>query len=159
MVLLTKSEAQLICECQCESAIAVPPQQLGCPWCGCGWLFVCAHCRKAFTFAEAVETEADLWEVARSCLRQMSSVVPGRDDIDEYAASLEEFYRGVEVGKTYVYLDGHAFATDAPGLEFCGLHSCHELAFVPQMEALHDRSIVSELLRNPAYWSNTSHGL
>lgn len=43
-----------ICHCHCKSSEAVASQR-SCPWCGCGWLWICAECRKGFTVAEDEE--------------------------------------------------------------------------------------------------------
>ena len=60
---LRKANDDLVSNCRCAKAEALitAPCQMDCPWCGCGWLFICSHCRKAFTFAEAFEVE-ESWE-------------------------------------------------------------------------------------------------
>jgi hypothetical protein len=67
---LTKASDMVISHCRCpsENALIMFPAQMDCPWCGCGWLFTCRTCRKAFTFATAVEVEASLEELARQDL-------------------------------------------------------------------------------------------
>src|SRR6266566_1407987 len=55
MIYLRKANDNLVSHCKCDEAYISAPSQMDCPWCGCGWLFTCSHCRKAFTFAEAVE--------------------------------------------------------------------------------------------------------
>src|SRR5262249_18861030 len=53
-VYLRKANNDLVSHCACAQADALvtAPSQMDCPWCGCGWLFICSRCRKAFTFAE-----------------------------------------------------------------------------------------------------------
>jgi hypothetical protein len=55
-----------------------------------------------------------------------------------------------------VYFDSYVIPVDADGLKFEGLHSSHNLAAVPQAEALRDPSIVEDLLGNPRYWKETA---
>ena len=54
-VYLVKANNDLISHCACSNAVIGAPAQMDCPWCGCGWLFVCSKCRKAFSFARAEE--------------------------------------------------------------------------------------------------------
>jgi hypothetical protein len=129
-IYLIKANNDLISHCKCEHAIAVTPAQLDCPWCGCGWLFVCSVCRKGFTFAKAVQAE----------------------EMPTGFADIEPQFNSLEIGKTYVYLDGTFISTEADGVHFKGIHSSHDLSVVPQVEALKDPSIIKDLLRNSSYW-------
>lgn len=54
---LVKKNDDVISHCKCEESFVGEEGQLDCPWCGCGWLFSCSKCRKAFTFSEAAEIE------------------------------------------------------------------------------------------------------
>ena len=68
IIYLVKANDDLVSHCQCEQGIIAEPGQVGCPWCGCGWLFSCIKCRKAFTFATAVEIDKTWEELAREDL-------------------------------------------------------------------------------------------
>jgi hypothetical protein len=61
LIYLQKDNDDLVSHCRCREAFISYPPQMDCPWCGCGWLFSCIKCRKAFTFARAVEVN-DSWE-------------------------------------------------------------------------------------------------
>jgi hypothetical protein len=67
-VYLCKDNDDLISHCTCREALVAPPGQADCPWCGCGWLFSCLSCRKAFTFARAVPGQKDLEMIVREHL-------------------------------------------------------------------------------------------
>ena len=69
---------------------------------------------------------------------------------------MEVLLRGAEVGQRYTYLDSYIIPVDANGLKFEGLHSSHDLAVVPQVQALRDPSIIERLLSNPHYWQETA---
>src|SRR5579863_879047 len=61
IVYLAKANNDLISRCTCDRTFIGAPSQMDCPWCGCGWLFLCPKCRKAFTFAQAEEVDLT-WE-------------------------------------------------------------------------------------------------
>jgi len=158
MIYLRKANDDLISHCRCAEAYIAAPRQMDCPWCGCGWLFPCSVCRKSFTFAEAVEVDFTLEEMARRDIQgnEQSNKEPSKDRIQEWVEFMELILRGIEVGRRYVYFDTYVIPTDADGVQLEGLHSKHDLAVVPQVEALRDRSIVEGLLCNPDYWRNTA---
>lgn len=60
---LRKANDGFVSHCKCDKADALisSPSQMDCPWCGCGWLFICSRCCKAFTFVEAVQVD-ESWE-------------------------------------------------------------------------------------------------
>ncbi len=62
--------------------------------------------------------------------------------------------KGIQVGKEYVYLDGWVFPTDSKHLRFEGWHSRHELAALPQVEALQDWSALDRTLGSKRYWQD-----
>jgi len=65
MVYLVKASNDLISHCKCEYAPIGAPGQMDCPWCGCGWLFLCPKCRRAFTLCNA-EFECKIQSI-RAC--------------------------------------------------------------------------------------------
>jgi hypothetical protein len=116
-----------------------------CPWCGCGWLFTCIKCRKAFTFARAVEV-TDSWEdLARRDISAMG-MDPTDESVNDWVQSMQAYLSGVVVGEQYVALDGWVIPADAESIDFDGWK------FVPQVAALNDPSIVETLLSNTDYW-------
>lgn len=151
---LKKASNELISPCTCDDApITFPPQQ-DCPWCGCGWLFQCANCRKAFTFAVAVEVD-ETWE--ETALRDLNgrgpTFEPTRDDISAWIEAMQEMCRDLERGQEYVYLDGWFIPRDTEEIQIEGMHSFHDLNCVPQVVALQDTTILEEVLRNQDYWA------
>ena len=56
---IAKANNDVLSHCQCADTLAAGPAQLDCPWCGCGWLFSCIKCRKAFTFGRVVSAPVD----------------------------------------------------------------------------------------------------
>lgn len=152
-VYLQKDSDDLISHCRCKDALVGMPVQADCPWCGCGWLFVCMSCNKAFTFARAIEVDESLESLVK---RGLGPEAP-QEYVNDYVAELEEMLADVEVGKTYVYFDGALIPTDADGFEFDGIFASHSLGVVPQVEALSDPSIIEDLLKNANYWHQFAH--
>jgi hypothetical protein len=60
--------------------------------------------------------------------------------------------KGVKPGGQYVYLDGYVIPTPAAGVTIEGWHAHHDPDFVPQVAALDDPSINTDLLRSRDYW-------
>lgn len=151
---LKKASNELISHCTCDDAPITFPPQMDCPWCGCGWLFCCANCRKAFTFAVAVELE-ESWET--TALRDLNGrgadFKPTQDDVADWVEAMQEMCGELEVGKEYVYLDGWFIPRETDEIVIEGMHSYHELDGVPQVAALRDKSIIPELLGNEDYWT------
>ncbi|MBL9173343.1 MAG: hypothetical protein JNL10_07410 [Verrucomicrobiales bacterium] len=158
MIYLRKANSDVVNHCKCADGYVSAPAQMDCPWCGCGWLFTCSDCRKAFTFAEAVEVDFTLEEMARRDFQHWNrpGTAPRAEDIQGWVDFMQTFLRGVEAGQRYVYLDGVVIPTDVDGLTFKGIHSSHDLAVVPQVEALRDQSIIRDLLSNPRYWNESA---
>jgi hypothetical protein len=128
---------------------------MDCPWCGCGWLFCCANCRKAFTFAVAVEVN-ESWEA--TALRDLKNRGPDfdeptKDDVAAWVEAMQVMCEDLELGEEYVYLDGWFIPTSTDEITIEGMHSNHELEGVPQVIALEDQSIITELLGNEEYWT------
>jgi hypothetical protein len=161
-VYLEKANADLICHCTCARALIRAPLQMDCPWCGCGWLFSCIECRKAFTFAKGVEVAETLDELARHDLAKMGAKVTD-ESVYSWVGMMKGLLAGVEVGKTYVYFDGVLVPSDIQPtpqdpLELGGLFGKHRLAYVPQVHAKQDRSVVLQVLTNERYWRDRVRG-
>jgi hypothetical protein len=151
---LKKASDELVSHCTCDDAPITFPPQMDCPWCGCGWLFCCANCRKAFTFAVAVELH-ESWEATamRDLGNRAPDFKPTEDDIAAWVEAMQELCSELEVGQEYVYLDGWFIPRNSEGIEVEGMHSYHELDCVPQVVALQDKAIVEEVLSNQEYWT------
>ena len=123
------------CGCDPKDALVAHPGQLDCPWCGCGFLFSCWKCRRAFTFAEAFETELTLDDIVR---RDFEAFL-GPRDAKEYLSErglkmrkhdIERMLQGVELGGAYVYLDGYAHRVGQER-SFVGVYGRHALSGFP----------------------------
>jgi hypothetical protein len=152
LIYLAKASNDLVSHCPCETALITFPPQLDCPWCGCGWLFSCQTCRKAFTFARAIETELSWEALAHGELRGRYQKEPDDLKVRRWVEAMQSLLSDVEPGKTYVALDGSFIPSDVPGVSFDGWFARHDLDFVPQTAALDDRSVVQEILANKQYW-------
>ncbi len=127
-----------------------------CPWCGCGWLFTCISCRKAFTFATAIETDEPWDEIARRDIMGQTGSDPDDEYVAQWVAAMKEITADVVPGKEYVCLDGVLVPSEATGLQYTGWHAAHDLDFVPQVRALEDESILEEILGNLDYWQTNA---
>ena len=152
IVYLRKSSDEVINHCHCGDGRISYPGQMDCPWCGCGWLFSCLTCRKAFTFAEGFELDSTLEALARESIRQLWDEDPKGDDVAAWAGDMEQILEDVEVGKRYVIIDGQVIPADCEGAEFNGWFASHKLESLPQVDALNDSEILDKTLALPKYW-------
>jgi hypothetical protein len=161
---LAKANNEGVCHCECDQALISWPAQMDCPWCGCGWLFTCMKCRKAFTFAKAVRLDSSLEELARLEHKRMGArTAPSDDDIAEMVERMNLLLEPIEdEDDTFVYFDGYLIATfyddlfrsgkEEP-LPIRGMHRDHELAEVPHLRFRDDPSLAeSSWLSDPEYW-------
>ncbi len=151
-VFLAKANDNLISHCTCRQTWIGAPAQVDCPWCGCGWLFICPTCRRAFTFARAEPCDLTWEQLAHRDLDGKYGRQPSQEDIDEWIGFMKMLTQEIEPGKEYVYIDGWVFPADETDLRFEGMHSWHELAVVPQLAALADRKSLDQTLANRLYW-------
>ena len=152
---LTKSNNDFISHCNCEDVLIAYPGQMDCPWCGCGWLFSCGECRKAFTFATCIETDVPWEELARRDIisyRKNNPKDPDADEIQIWIEGMQSLLEGIEPGVEYVWFDGVVVPTDVAGLEYEGWYASHNLDFIPQKLALQDDAVSKDILENPEYW-------
>lgn len=156
IVYLAKDNDDLVSHCKCKTAPITFPPQMDCPWCGCGWLFSCIECRKAFTFARGVQLDTTWRDLAERDLAKLWDEQPEEEDIDQWVEAMQELLSDVEVGGRYVCLDGLFIPVDAAGVEFEGWHSRHDFDFIPQVAALNDPSIIDSILANQAYWQENA---
>ena len=149
---LVKANDDFVSFCRCKRALASSPPQMDCPWCGCGWLFTCIECRKAFTFAKAVVVPQSLEELGRDDLRGRWHKDPSPEQLAEWVEWMKMLLKPIEAGKVYVYFDGTYFPTDASGIKLDGWHAHHDLMFVPQVEAMRNPEVRETVLSNKEYW-------
>ncbi len=154
---LKKANDDVISFCSCGDGRVTFPAQMDCPWCGCGWLFTCINCRKAFTFAEGVETEANWEDLAREDIRRRGNEDPSNNDVASWVQGMKENTKDVRAGVRYVVIDGSVVPADATNIEINGWHTRHNFTKVPQEEARSDKSILDVQLGNREYW--TKHAL
>ena len=142
---LAKANNDRISHCACDFAVAGPPMQADCPWCGCGWMIGCMKCSKAFTYAKVVEEDTTYEELSRR-IGLEASPQPNRIRVPTgWAKELLEHY---VPGETLVYLDGMYWPVGATTLNYEGWFAKHDLARVPQLVD----DDVQSILRNPQYW-------
>src|SRR6266853_1943870 len=113
---------------------------LFCAGFGCGWLFVCPTCRKAFTFARAEEVALTWEELAHKDLDGKWGRQPSSKETKEWISFMKILLKDLKIGEEYVYIDGWVWPTDSTNTRFDGWHAHHELVHVPQFAALTDRS-------------------
>jgi hypothetical protein len=155
-IYLKKANNELVSHCRCTEALITFPPQMDCPWCGCGWLFTCIECRKAFTFVEGVVVNETWEQTAARDLRNRWKTTPSNEDVSQWVGAMKELLADVRVGQRYVCLDGLFIPTDATSIQFEGWHSRHDLPFVPHVQALKDRSVLSCILGSQEYWKRTA---
>ncbi|MBZ0112131.1 MAG: DUF2314 domain-containing protein [Thermoanaerobaculia bacterium] len=148
---LVKDSNDLVSRCKCKRALISFPGQMDCPWCGCGWLFTCLKCRKAFTFARAEFLDRSLESIAREDIQQ-SGQEPTEEFVENWLAEMRPVFEGLEEGERYVYFDGYFLPSETGSIEIDGIHSEHRFDEVPQVAAIKDSSVLEEILANPHYW-------
>jgi hypothetical protein len=155
---LRKANDELVSHCKCDKtdALISSPGQMDCPWCGCGWLFICSRCHKSFTFAEAVEVIEEWEETADRSIRGMHQRPPENGEVEEWVEFMKMLLKGIKLGEHYVYLDGWVIPTTAEGVHIEGWHSQHELDFVPQVAAVTDPDVCTDFLGWWEYWRSTA---
>ena len=148
-IYLVKANDELLSQCACGDGRITFPPQMDCPWCGCGWLFTCVQCRKAFAFAKGVVVE-ESWEQTAACdLRGRWNKEPERKEVGDWVGAMRELLADVVPGTEYVCLDGRLIPTSETSAAFDGWHSQHDLPYVPQVAALSDPSVLQSVLAQP----------
>lgn len=158
---LAKANNDGICHCQCENALISWPPQMDCPWCGCGWLFTCMTCRKAFMFAKPVRVPETLEDLARREHRAMWKKDGDDETIAGMAEAMEVILEPVEdAGGDYVYFDGYVLPVELDQmlregeepLEVAGMHRDHVLSRIPHLEAMETDDGFEGMLGSTEYW-------
>ena len=142
------------CKCEKTDALISSTGQMDCPWCGCGWLFICSRCRKAFTFAKGFEVNESWTDTGDRTVRSLYQREPEAGEVEEWIGFMKILLKGVRPGGQYIYLDGYVIPATAEGITIEGWHSHHDLDFVPQVAALNDPEIRDDLLCSREYWQS-----
>jgi hypothetical protein len=145
---LAKANDEVISYCACNHAVAATPGQLDCPWCGCGWLIPCAHCRKSFTYAQVVEFDRSYSDLARVNLADHEAE---ESEIEDLASWMERAVARFRCGDVVVYLDGAYHHHAERDLRFEGWFAEHDLPVLPHAEA-RTRNDLDGVLGKAAYW-------
>lgn len=149
---LKKANDHVVSFCSCGDGRMSFPAQMDCPWCGCGWLFTCVTCGKAFTFAQGVEIESTWEDVARKDIQNKWGKEPPDEDIASWIEAMKEILSDVRPGGRYVIIDGSVISEDAKNITFDGWHAHHEFADLPQVQARVEKSALDAQLGNRDYW-------
>lgn len=152
IVYLKKASNELISHCGCAETRIGYPAQMDCPWCGCGWLFTCITCRKAFTFAEGVEIEGTWEDLAREDIRNSWKEEPAEENVVAWVTDMKDILRDVKPGKRYVILDGRVLPVDSGPVHFGGQYASHEFEKLPHLEALAEPALLDRILGDRDYW-------
>ena len=157
VIYLEKDGNQVVSHCACESELIASPRQMDCPWCGCGWLFSCIECRKAFTFARAVEVEHSWEELAVRDLRGRCGQEPAAKEVAEWVRLMQGMLADVELGRRYVYFDGAFVPADLRGVTLDGWFAFHDLDLLPHVEATLESKWIDDVLGSAEYWRAHQH--
>jgi hypothetical protein len=156
-IYLERANRDLVCHCRCRQSLISAPSQMDCPWCGCGWLFTCMNCRKAYAFARGVEVDQALEDLAREDLAARDGgAAAEREDVDRWVEWMGVLLRGVEPGRQYVYFDGYYVDVETGPVGFDGWHSRHDLPWVPQVQAMADPTVLHDTIGSEEYWRETA---
>jgi hypothetical protein len=155
-IYLAKANDQAVSFCRCERPLIGSPAQMDCPWCGCGWLFVCSECGKAFTFAVGVELDESLEDIGRRVLRREHRREPDGKEVTGWASAMESMLQDVEPGETYVFLDGNYIPAASGRVAFEGWFAHHDLPQLPQVQAATDPTVLEATLASQEYWTQRS---
>ena len=148
--IIAKANDEAISFCECEDAVAAYPGQLDCPWCGCGWLFSCLRCQKAFTFGRVVETDRSLRELVETDCRTRGLDLT-EDLVEEW---IDYFAWATQIpapGDEVIYLDGYVMGVETEDVEFTGWYATHHLARLPHAERT--RAALESAFGASPYWT------
>lgn len=161
MLYIVRASSEGVCHCQCEDAPMSVPDQLDCPWCGCGWMLTCSRCNRAYTFGVARHVPGTLREIILNDFRQRQlpkELLEDKEFIDGCVESISEMIENIEEGEQYVYFDGILIPVDYDDrIEFEGLHATHDLATLPHLDLREDPDAARHLLGDPRYWTDRQH--
>ncbi|MGG7568419.1 hypothetical protein ACQ5SO_19880 [Rhodovulum sp. DZ06] len=143
------------CDCDPQADFAVATSgQLDCPWCGCGWLFTCSRCRRAFTWGVVADSTRTAEEVARHLAGLGPDDAVGAEDREEYEW-LEHGLRDLAPGTRVVLLDGGILPLDEP-VDLHGWMSRHRFDRLPHLDAP-SAAALDALFGDKTYWLERAH--
>ena len=151
---LIKANDDLISFCKCDESGFATTGQADCPWCGCGWLFSCTKCRKAFTFAKVIETDLSPYNVAVLDISGFSKdeVPPDDESVQDMADWVRNSVVDIPLDTVCVIVDGKVIPVDKKNFEFNGWFAHHQFDILPQVEAQGSRAKIISVLGNTDYW-------
>jgi hypothetical protein len=149
---LERANDRGVCFCTCERALAAVPDQMDCPWCGCGWLFSCASCGKAFTYAKPVRIAHPLRELVEWDLVGRGIKKSNRSFIKSGAEWMEILLKDVEGEDEHVYFDGYFVPLAAKNTTIEGHYANHKVKALPHAQELKKPGSLAAL-ENPSYWT------
>ncbi len=150
---LEKANDKGICHCKCERALVAVPDQMDCPWCGCGWLFSCAQCGKAFTYAKSVLIHTPIEKIVEFDLTGRG-YEKDMDSIHDASQLMTEMMSDLEPEKEYVYLDGYFLPLDAEDFSLEGLYANHTIAELPHAVELKSAGALEAAFADGEYWAD-----
>ncbi len=151
---LMKSSNDLLSFCDCDRAFATHGQ-MDCPWCGCGWLFTCAKCRRAFTFAELRDVPESYEDIARIEAEGFFGCPPRASDAERMEAEVEwqSFWGEHAVsGARLIYLDGQVLSVDQTDFDFEGWTARHAFKDLPHKAGT--KAALEAVFGQPSYWQD-----
>lgn len=150
-----KDSDKLVSHCKCKVGVSGSLPQLDCPWCGCGWMFACAKCRRAFTFGRIAEIDAgELKEIAIEQIHCYGQSDPSTDDVQLKLEEFEALVGDHQVGERVVVMDGVLIPAAHEGeLAIEGLFARHDLPWLPHTRALKDSSALDKVLASGDNWN------
>lgn len=143
MLYLQKSNQDGVCWCSCKvnpetlAGFATIPglAQGDCPWCGCGWLFSCISCRKAFTFARTTHVDKTPEDIARLDLSGFLDRPLEDSDTSMVISSVDTLsHLSLDDGAAYAILDTRPVMLSRGPVRFMGLYGYHDLPELPQLK-------------------------
>ena len=152
VIYLRKANDDLLSHCDCGDGRITSSPQADCPWCGCGWLFTCIGCRKAFSFAVGVELDMTWEELARADLAGLGLPEISESDVEEWVDDMQGWLADVVPGREYACLDGVLWERDARDVEFEGIYASHRFDRLPHLDVLAGKSAVGDVLGSVEYW-------
>ncbi|RYG18110.1 hypothetical protein EON82_23035 [bacterium] len=148
---IAKANNDVLSHCTCEGEIAAGPNQLDCPWCGCGWLISCMKCSKTFTFARVIDVDRTYEDIVAEDFARRG-VEASDEEIDEGAEWMAEAFADLTVGDIVVYLDGAYFSLGTKNFVYDGWFAQHEFDQLPHAVALVSPAALRETLGDKEYW-------
>jgi hypothetical protein len=110
----------------------------------------------AFTFVEAFEINGSWKETAYRAIRAYNEREPGPGEIEEWVSFIQLLLKDIQPGDPCVYFDGWVFPVPAKGIWVKGIHSMHNLTFIPQVAALNYPTVTGSVLSSSKYWQSTA---